>query len=145
MSAGSIVCDSEHHWVRPDLDASALKKPLALRAGLWSAAIALQKNASQSRHAPRYPVLRVLLVIGYFALSMLALDAHAHDCLHEDAGQPGHECALTLMAQGQVEVTGDAVMPVRATGYFSSGFEHKIPAASDSSLRLPPSCGPPVA
>jgi len=105
----------------------------------------LQKDASQLRPATRYPILRVLLVIGFFALSLLAVDAHAHGCLHDDAGQPGHECALTLLAQGQVEVTGDVALPVRVTGYFAAIFEPVFAAAFDPSLRLPPSCGPPPA
>ena len=114
-------------------------------AGRWSTAITLQKDASQLRHATRYPVLRVAVVMGLFLLSLLAVDAHAHGCLHDDAGHPNHECFLTLLAQGQVEVTGDAVVVMWLAGTPVVVFQEGLAAPFNLSLRLPPSCGPPVA
>jgi len=76
---------------------------------------------------------------------LLAVDADAHGCLHDDAGDLKHECFLTLLAQGQVEVTGDAVVVVWFAGTPAIVFERGLAAPFDLSLRLPPSCGPPVA
>jgi hypothetical protein len=121
------------------------KKPVALEAGLWSSAIDLQKADAKFMRMVRCPALRVAVALGFFLLSLLAVDAHAHECLHEDAGEPEHECALTLLAQGQLEVIGDAGLPVRVLGFPGAISEVRFAAAFDSGLRLPPSCGPPAA
>lgn len=121
------------------------KKPLARWAGLWSAAIALQIVASHPRQTRRYAALRVVLGVVFFWISLLAVDADAHKCLHEDAGHSNHECFLTLLAQGQVEVTGDAVLVMWFAGIPAVVSQGGWAAPFNLSLRLPPSCGPPVA
>jgi hypothetical protein len=48
------------------------------------------------------PALGVLLVLILFASLLLAVSQSLHAKLHQDAGKPSHQCAITLFAEQQV-------------------------------------------
>lgn len=62
--------------------------------------------------------LTALLLVGVvFVLGALAVSPELHERLHPDAGEHGHQCAVTLFAHGQVDqVTPASLPPVPAPG-----------------------------
>src|SRR5438445_8261620 len=43
------------------------------------------------------------LALIYLVLISLASSTQLHQALHPDANQPGHHCAITIVAQGQID------------------------------------------
>lgn len=88
--------------------------------------------------------LTALLLVGVVCvLGVLAVSPELHERLHPDAGEHGHECAVTLFAHGQVDQVVSAVLPlVPAPGLelpcpvFS--FSIPAPVLPESSARGPP-------
>jgi hypothetical protein len=54
----------------------------------------------------------VLLCAMVLFLAALAASPSLHEWLHHDAGEPDHECAVTVFVHGQVDST--TIMPVLA-------------------------------
>jgi hypothetical protein len=54
----------------------------------------------------------ILLCAMVLFLAALAASPSLHECLHHDANEPNHECAITLFAHGQVNAT--TIVPVMA-------------------------------
>jgi hypothetical protein len=89
------------------------------------------------------PVLAGLLAGLIFVLGLLAASPELHRALHKDADRSGHQCAITLFAQSQVDSANCDVSPVDVVVFcdaapvvifsvFSSGIEN-LPAG-----RAPP-------
>jgi hypothetical protein len=57
---------------------------------------------------PGKPALAVLLIGLVLLLNAMATTPALHALVHNDAAQAGHQCAVTLFAQGKI----DAVAPV---------------------------------
>lgn len=87
-----------------------------------------------------------LCVALILTLGLLAASPTLHHWLHHDAGQPGHECAITLFAHGAPPVAAlPALTPPAAHPWPAS-----LPARENLSLaaparRLPPAQAPPAA
>lgn len=45
-------------------------------------------------------------------LNVLAVAPRLHECLHADSHSTGHQCAVTLFAQGQVDFVQTEIHPV---------------------------------
>ncbi len=86
-------------------------------------------------------VLSILLVL---LLNLLAASPSLHELLHHDADEPGHQCAVTLFAHGQVDtpVVEVAVTVPVAPIEFLPQISVSIPNALVATL--PPGRGPPV-
>jgi hypothetical protein len=86
-------------------------------------------------------VLSILLVL---LLNLLAASPALHEWLHADAGQVEHQCAVTMLAHGQVDApVVDVALPVPVAPI------EFLPQTSVSILNalvatLPPGRGPPV-
>jgi hypothetical protein len=89
-------------------------------------------------------VIASLLVGLVLLLDALASSPALHARLHHDADQPGHECAVTIFAHGQVDACA-VDMPVTPP---SAGIEFLPPVliSLPNTLveTLPPGRGPPV-
>ena len=57
------------------------------------------------------PLVAALLGLVVLLLNLLAVSPGLHERLHPDAGEHGHECAVTLFAHGQVDGVAVAVVP----------------------------------
>jgi hypothetical protein len=66
----------------------------------------------QLNHIVRPAIAAVLITVLWLQLAMAASET-LHKFFHADADQPGHECAVTLFAHGQVE-TASVNIPVIA-------------------------------
>lgn len=77
-------------------------------------------------------------------LNLLAASSSLHERFHADAGQVGHQCAVTLFAHGQVDspvVDVAANIPVSPVGFFPLT-SATVPNALVATL--PPGRGPPA-
>ena len=64
-----------------------------------------------------HPAMRILafaLVVGVLWLTALSASPDLHEWVHPDAGDPDHDCAVTLFSSGQATHVGaDLVLVVR--------------------------------
>jgi hypothetical protein len=124
-SAGKI-CSNILNWARVLLKANGLK----LR-------IKHFKRPSQA-------VLALLLAGLVLLLDAMAACPELHELIHHDADQPGHECAVTMFAHGQVDssvATVATILPV-APVEFSPLTLVSLPNAQVETF--PPGRGPPA-
>jgi hypothetical protein len=85
------------------------------------------------------------LLVGLFLwIQALAVLPALHALVHHDASDPGHECAVTLFAHGQVDASNPVVMIVCAAARPMIG--PSIPAVIFVSTDVPllPGRGPPA-
>lgn len=88
--------------------------------------------------------LAVLLIGVVLLLGAMAAAPALHELIHQDANEPGHQCAVSLFAHGQVDspvMEGAAIVPIAPVEF--------LPLASVSAFNalvetLPPGRGPPV-
>jgi hypothetical protein len=82
----------------------------------------------------------------FLALQAFSASRSLHQVIHKDAGSPGHQCALTLFAQGQVNapVAGLQLAAVATALLFCVPSAHAV-FFSSTDLRLSPSRAPPAA
>jgi hypothetical protein len=93
---------------------------------------------------PGQAILASLLVCLVLLLDAMAACPDLHELIHHDADAPGHECAVTLIAHGQMDssiVVVAAIIPVAPFKF--------LPLASISVFNaqvetLPPGRGPPA-
>ena len=93
---------------------------------------------------PGQAVLALLLAGLVLLLDAMAACPKLHELIHHDADQPGHECAATLFAHGQVDASVDiavAIVPMVPVE-FSPLTLVSIPNAQVE--RFPPGRGPPA-
>jgi hypothetical protein len=85
----------------------------------------------------------VLLLGVFLSVFVLALNEALHREVHPDACKPDHQCAVTMLHSGQVEMPVFSVTPVftKAGIFFLRPVEIIVVRFFDFSL--PPSCGPP--
>lgn len=95
--------------------------------------------AANRRHWMAAMLLGVFLSV--FALT---LSETLHRALHDEACEPSHQCAVTMLQSGQVETPVVTITPVITTvvTFVSLPVENKFVPSVD--LALPPSCGPPA-
>ena len=105
--------------------------------------------ANELRHAKRHflvlgrsAVAVTLVLLLWLQLAMAASET-LHKFIHADADQPGHECAVTLFAHGQVE-TSSVDVPVLPPVTGVETTPQPVPFVfSAPSQQLPPGRGPP--
>ena len=98
------------------------------------------------RHFKRHShaVLASLLVGLVLLLDAMAACPNLHELIHHDADAPGHECAVTIFAHGQVDspvVEVAVTMPVASVEFLAQTSVSVFPALVES---LPHGRGPPV-
>jgi len=98
------------------------------------------------RHFKRsgHAVLTSLLVAFILLLDAMAACPDLHELIHHDADAPGHACAVTLFAHGQVDspvVEMAAIIPVTPVGFFPL---NSVSAFNAQVETLPPGRGPPA-
>lgn len=93
----------------------------------------------------RNAVIASLLVALILLLDAMAACPALHELIHHDADEPGHQCAVTLFAHGQVDSVTVDVAPV-VTGPFIETTERAIVTVFSSSVELlPAGRAPPAA
>jgi hypothetical protein len=112
---------------------------------LHSARILLKEHRLQVgiRYFKRHLVS--LLVCLVLLLDAMTAFPDLHELIHHDANDPGHQCAVTLFAHGQVDspvVEVAAIIPLAPIEFLP-----RIPVSISNVLLepLPPVRGPPVA
>jgi len=93
---------------------------------------------------PGQAVLASLLVGLVLLLDAMAACPNLHELIHHDADAPGHECAVTIFAHGQVDspvVEVAAIMPVAPVEFLPQTLVSSFNAPVES---LPPGRGPPA-
>ena len=83
--------------------------------------------------------------LGVFVLvQIMAAVPALHAWVHHDAGDPNHECAVTLFQNGQVHVPNTNVEPVKCPPDLISHAPASCPDFVSADVRLLPSRGPPA-
>jgi hypothetical protein len=80
----------------------------------------------------------------FLSVFSLVLSETLHRALHEDACQPEHQCAVTMLQSGQVDapVCDAAIVSPEFVSVLVQLVENTfVPAVT---FFLPPSCGPPA-
>jgi predicted metal-binding membrane protein len=115
-----------------------------LASGTASASfIRVQRSRKGSQRKNR-PVLAGLLVAFVLLLNALAAAPVLHEHLHCEADQPAHTCAVTLFAQGMVDVPVLDVPVVVALSPLPSSPVPVSALLSSQAVMLPPGRAPPV-
>lgn len=85
------------------------------------------------------------MLLGVFlSVFGLTLSEALHRALHDEACQPTHQCAVTMLQSGQVETPVVTVTPVFVGAEIFSTLPGKTVFLSAVDFSLPPSCGPPA-
>lgn len=89
--------------------------------------------------------MSLLLCLGVLLLSLAASGVDLHELFHEDACETSHECAVSLFAHGQVDLTDAAVhLVVRTLPVATLSLLMEQHFISDPHFRFLPERGPPV-
>ncbi|HZI33486.1 MAG TPA: hypothetical protein VFF11_14190 [Candidatus Binatia bacterium] len=86
-------------------------------------------------------ILSILIVL---LLNLLAASPSLHERLHADAGQPGHQCAVTVFAHGKVDSVSVEVVAAIPVAPFEFRPLTYVSIFSTSAVLLPPGRAPPV-
>jgi hypothetical protein len=103
----------------------------------------LQRNSKVFQRWGK-PVFGGLMIAIVLLLNLLAASPKLHECVHQDASQPGHQCAVVVFAHGKVDTAvsdAAAPLPVLAVESFS---RPAISIACVPAKLLPPGRAPPV-
>ena len=85
------------------------------------------------------------LLLGLFLFGLaLTYSESLHHRLHADAGKPGHQCVVTLLATGQIDAVPAAISVQPSSGAVSLFAWPGTPVFESPSYSLPPGRGPPV-
>lgn len=95
--------------------------------------------AANRRHWMAATLLGVFL-----SVFTLTLSESLHRALHEEACEPSHQCAVTMLQSGQVETPVVAIEPVEACVTVILEAQPQVDFIPTVDLSLPPSCGPPA-
>jgi hypothetical protein len=86
-----------------------------------------------------------LCLLLFVVLQTFASSGSLHKLVHHDADSPGHQCAITLLAQGQIDSPVVPTGPVPLTAEFIfSPLPSDSPVVSTFDYRLSPSRAPPL-
>lgn len=78
-------------------------------------------------------------------LGVLAASPELHGHLHDEAGEAGHTCAITLFSGGVDHASGGTEIAVNPALFPAGDHVAAISAPrKDAEGRLPPVCGPPL-
>jgi hypothetical protein len=99
----------------------------------------LRNWAANRRHWMAATLLSVFL--GVFVLT---LSEAWHRVLHGDTCEPQHQCAVTMLQNGQVETPVVVIEPVVAYVAVVFAVLPQVDFVPSVDFSLPPSCGPPA-
>lgn len=54
----------------------------------------------------------IVVLVQLLVVQAMAASSAFHECLHDHAGEPGHECAVTLMLDGGYDTVAPGIIPV---------------------------------
>ena len=88
--------------------------------------------------------MAVTLLGVFLSVFTLTLCEAWHRALHNEACEPQHQCAVTMLQSGQVETPVATLTLVRTTLVMVYALLAQNEFVSSVDLSLPPSCGPPA-
>lgn len=77
-------------------------------------------------------------------MDAMASDEALHKLIHHDADEPGHECAVTLFAHGQVESVSCEVPVIAPATVVEPAPRIEFSVVSPTIKNLPPGRAPPA-
>jgi|HubBroStandDraft_1064217.scaffolds.fasta_scaffold663426_1 hypothetical protein len=89
-------------------------------------------------------VLTTLLILQILVLLALVACPALHHALHHDSDSSEHHCAVTMFAQGQVEVPVVEVAPILPVSVFQFLPLTSVPVFNSLAETFPPGRGPPA-
>lgn len=121
------------------------KNALARTIGLAYSEAAVRKlRAVVSLQTRSGKSVSALLVLALFLVvqALSASDAF-HRLVHSDANQPDHQCAATLLSQGQISLAPGEVSVLRPTFFLGEVHSPSVPLLVAVEYRLLPGRAPP--
>ena len=107
-------------------------------AGLRAAWLCASLCARQGKRGGALLALALFLLV-----QMVAVSAPAHRFLHDDADQAGHQCAVTLLSQGHIDLDLPQVHPARPVEFLCRMSLPAVAARVAVEYRLLPERAPP--
>ncbi len=100
----------------------------------------------ENRHfkQPARAVTALLLAMLVLLLDAMAACPALHELIHHDADKPGHECAVTLFAHGNVDSVTVEISPAAPTCLIMAAPPVVFSIFAPSIENLPSGRGPPV-
>lgn len=84
------------------------------------------------------------MLVLYVLLAAFAASPALHQAIHSDAGDPDHHCAITMLAQGQIELPDCGAALCLAPTYYVYAPLVELSVSSGIVELLPPGRGPPA-
>lgn len=85
------------------------------------------------------------MLLGVFlSVFALTLSETLHRALHDEACEPTHQCAVTMLQSGLVETPVVGIAPVVAYVAVCLTAQPQVDFVPSVDFSLPPSCGPPA-
>ena len=94
--------------------------------------------------ANRHHWMAATLLGVFLSVFALTLSETLHRALHDEACEPTHQCAVTMLQSGQVETSVVTIVPVLAYVTVTLAAPAQVDFVPSVDLSLPPSCGPPA-
>jgi hypothetical protein len=85
----------------------------------------------------------LLCVVALLFLGLSAASVSLHHLLHNDAGNPNHQCAVTLLAHGKIHLAVGMTAPVRASEYVAESVVPPVSVVVAVDYQLLPGRAPP--
>lgn len=80
----------------------------------------------------------------FLGVFVLTLSEALHRVVHGNTCEPQHQCAVTMLKNGQVETPVVAVEPILAYVTVVFAAQPEVDFVPSVDFSLPPSCGPPL-
>jgi hypothetical protein len=93
---------------------------------------------------PRRAVVASLLCGLVLLLNAMAASPTLHEWFHSDAGHPGHQCAVTLFAHGQVDAAAVDILVAVPQTFVAAAPTVEFSVFSPAIENLPAGRAPPV-
>ena len=88
-------------------------------------------------------VFALLFLALFFGLQALVASPVLHKCLHHDADQADHECAVTLLAHGNFDLASDIPVLITPSSFVIEGIQAPVSPVLEVEYRLLPGRAPP--
>jgi hypothetical protein len=88
-------------------------------------------------------VFALLFLALFFGLQALVASPVLHKCLHHDADQADHECAVTLLAHGNCEIASDVPVLITPSSFVPERTQAPVSPVLEVDYQLLPGRAPP--
>ncbi len=104
----------------------------------------IMRKVRSLRCSPQFRAMVAVVLVLYVLLVAFAASPVLHEAVHSDAANPNHHCAITLVAQGQIELSDGGTALCLARPCYTCAPLVNLSVSSGIVELLPPGRGPPA-